>query len=83
MVNLLAIFLSLFVFTMTAGGVNSVLGPIGAPRYDIVAAANLLDATYLKVFAVPEVMAGPLAFLLLTLPAVFTFFIVRLLFPWR
>lgn len=83
MANLLAIFLSLFIFTMTTGGINSVLGPMDAPRYDIVAAANLLDSTYLQVFAVPEVAAGPLSFLLLTLPAVFTFFIIRLLFPWR
>lgn len=83
MATLLAIFLALFVFTMTTGGVIKVLGTIETPRFDIVVAADLLNGTYLRAFAVPDVMAGPLSFLLLTLPAVFAFFIIRTLFANR
>lgn len=76
----LAIFLALFVFTMTAGSINVAIGPLDAPRYDIVAAADLISNTYMKTHGVPEVMAGPLSFLLLTIPAMLAFFFIRALF---
>lgn len=81
MAAFISILLTLFVFTMTVSGVSSAVGPVGGPQYDISVAAQLLQASYLKVFNVPDFLVAPVSYLLLSLPAVLSFYAVQTLLP--
>ena len=83
MVTVLALFFSLFVFTMTTAGVITAVGTNDLAQYDIAAAALLLKTGYVEVFGVPASFSGPISFIVLAIPAVLSFFTFKALFGRR
>ena len=80
MARLIALFFSLFVFTMTTAGIISAVGSPNTEQYDIAAAAHLLKTIYVKSFGVPDMAAGPVSFFLLAIPAVLAFYVIQTMF---
>ncbi len=83
MITVLALFFSLFVFSMTTAGVITAVGTNNMTQYDIAAAATLLKTGYVEVFGVPASLSGPVSFIMLAIPAVLSFFTFKALFCRR